>query len=108
MSKFMGVVGAMLIVGAGVGPAAYAESSESEMDRLAPPAFQTIAGTLEQIDGNVYVVAEYITNYRGEEIKDKETNVVVNNDTKLVNGLKSVGDAVRIEVRSSGLANSIE
>jgi hypothetical protein len=71
-------------------------------------AFQTIAGTLEQIDGNVYVVAEYITNYRGEEIKDKEMSVQVSSETKLVNGTKNVGDSVRIDVTSTGMANSIE
>ena len=106
--KFKAILGATLMSGAMLVPFAYAENLETVNDQAYKPAFQTIEGTLEQIDGNVFVVAEYVTNYRGEEIKDKEMNVYVSDETKLVHGAKSVGDPVRIEVTSGGLANSIE
>ena len=102
------ILGATLIAGAILVPLAYADNLESVNDETYKPAFQTIEGTLQQIDGNVFVVAEYITNYRGEEIKDKEMSVHVSTETRLVNGMKNVGDPVRIEVTSTGLANSIE
>src|SRR5689334_1016167 len=98
------ITGAMLVPV----PFAYADNLEIVNDESYKPAFQTIEGTLEQINGNVFVVAEYITNYRGEEIRDKEMSVYVSTETKLVNGMKNVGDPVRVELTSTGLANSIE
>ena len=105
MIKLMTVCGASVLCALSLAPMAAAETG---VNNSFDPAFQTIAGTLEQIDGNVYVVAEYITNYRGEEIKDKEMSVQVSSETKLVNGAKNVGDSVRIDVTSTGMANSIE
>ena len=103
--KLMTVLGASVLCGISMAPMA---AAETDVSSALDPAYQTIAGTLEQIDGNVYVVAEYITNYRGEEIKDKEMSVQVSSETKLVNGTKNVGDSVRIDVTSTGMANSIE
>ena len=106
--NFKAILGATLMSGAMLVPFAYAENLETVNDQAYKPAFQTIEGTLEQIDGNTFVVAEYITNYRGEEIKDKEMSVYVSMETKLVNGMKNLGDPVRVELTSTGLANSIE
>jgi hypothetical protein len=86
----------------------YAADLDSSMDTAPGPAFQTIEGKLRQIDGNVYVVDEYITNYRGEEIKDKEVQVYVSSETKKLHGNKRVVDKVRVEVTRGGFANSIE
>jgi hypothetical protein len=106
--NFMAILGAILLFAAMIVPFAYADNVETDGDQSLTPAFQTIEGTLEQIDGNVYVVAQYITDYRGEEVKEKEMSVYVSSETKLVHGVKNVGDPVRIEVTSRGVANSIE
>ena len=86
----------------------YAADDDSTVDTAPGPAFQTIEGKLKAINGNVYVVDEYITNYRGEEIKEKEVQVYVNSETKKVHGGKKVGDKIRVEVTRGGFANSIE
>jgi hypothetical protein len=109
MKKLMAVLGLTLMLGAGPVAFVYAEDLDADMDSSASElTFQTIEGTLEQIDGTTLVVAEYITNYRGEEIKDKEMRVQVNDNTKLIHGTKSVGDPVRVDVTSAWVATSIQ
>ena len=83
-------------------------AANSDLETSPGPAFQTVEGKLNKIDGNVYVVDEYITDYRGEEVKEKEVRVYVNNETKKPHGNKKVGDKVRVEVTRNGFANSVQ
>lgn len=88
----------------------YAEDSKSAatLETKPGPAYLTIDGKLRKIDGNVYVVEQSITDYRGEEIKENDVQVYVGNETRKPNGNKKVGDKIRVEVTSGGFANSIE
>ena len=108
MKTPMAIRALTLMFGLAVSSVLYAADVDSTMDTAPGPAYQTIEGKLKEIQGNVYVVDEYITNYRGEEIKDKEMRVYVTSETKHVHGNKSVGDKVRVEVTQGGFANSIE
>ena len=78
------------------------------LDTEPGPAFQTIDGKLSKIEGNVYVVEEYVTNYRGEDVKENEVRVYVGKETKKLTGNKKVGDKIRVEMTRGGFANSIE
>lgn len=108
MKSPMAILALMIMFGFTPATFAYAADSDSGLDTSPGPAFQTIEGKLKKIDGNVYVVDEYITNYRGEEVKDKEMQVYVSNETKKVHGNKKVGDHIRVEVTRGGFANSVE
>jgi hypothetical protein len=52
MKNLTAVSGAIVLLGVASGPFAYADT---DMEGSGSPASQTIAGTLEQIDGDVYV-----------------------------------------------------
>jgi hypothetical protein len=110
MKNTMAILTLTILVGATTAAFVYASDADSTaaMDTAPGPAFQTIEGTLKQIDGHVYVVEEYITNYRGEEVKDKEVRVYVGSETKKLHGNKRVGDKIRVEMTSGGFANSVE
>jgi hypothetical protein len=88
----------------------YADDSNlvAALDTKPGPAFQTIDGTVSKIDGNIYVVEQSITNYRGEEIKENEVRVYVSEATKKLHGKKKVGDKIRVELTRGGFANTIE
>ena len=88
----------------------YADDSKvvAALDTKPGPAFLTIDGKLTKIDGNVYVVEQSITNYRGEEVKENEVRVYVSKDTKKPHGNKKVGDKIRVELTRGGFANTIE
>ena len=108
MKSPMAILALTITFGIAAATMVYAAEVDSSMDTAPGPAFQTIQGKLKQIDGNVYVVDEYITNYRGEEVKDKEVQVYVSSETKKLHGNKRVGDKIRVEVTRGGFANSIE
>ncbi len=70
-----------------------------QMDSKPGPAFQTIDGKVQKIDGDVYTVEDY----NGNQIR-----LVVGKETKKLRGPKKVGDTVRAEVTRGGFANSIQ
>lgn len=70
-----------------------------QMDSKPGPAFQTIDGKVQNIDGEVYTVEDY----NGNQVR-----LVVGKDTKKLRGDKKIGDRVRAEVTRGGFANSIQ
>jgi hypothetical protein len=70
-----------------------------QMDSKPGPAFQTIDGKVQKIDGDVYTVEDY----NGNQVR-----LVVGKETKKLRGPKKVGDTVRAEVTRGGFANSIQ
>lgn len=63
------------------------------------PAFRTIGGTVNKIEGDMYVVQDY----EGNEVR-----LVVGNGTKKLRGSKKVGDTIRAEITRGHYANSIQ
>ena len=63
------------------------------------PAYQTVDGTLNKIDGNIYVMEDYT---------GKEMRLYVSKNTKKVRGEKKPGDSIRAEVTKGWHANSIQ
>ena len=59
------------------------------METAPGPAFEVFDGKLNKIEGNVYVVDRFITDYRGDEIQ-KQVRVYVNNATIQLRGNKRV------------------
>ena len=110
MKNTTAILAFTVLLGFGAATLVYASDSNSvaAMDTKPGPAFQTIDGKLSKIEGNVYVVEEYITNYRGEDVKENEVRVFVGKETKKLNGNKKVGDTIRVEMTRGGFANSIE
>ena len=110
MKTTRAILALTILLGFATAGIVYAEDSKSAatLDTKPGPAFLTIDGKLRKIDGNVYVVEQSITDYRGEEIKENDVHVYVGTDTRKPNGNKKVGDRIRVEVTSGGFANSIE
>ncbi len=63
------------------------------------PAYRTIGGKVNKIEGNTYVVQDYDGN---------EVRLVVGNGTKKLQGPKKVGDSIRAEITRGHYANSIQ
>lgn len=99
----IGVVVAAVVAtvfGASLAMAAGQQGQKSQpMDSKPGPAFQTIDGKVQKIDGEVYTVEDY----NGNQVR-----LVVGKDTKKLRGPKKVGDTVRAEVTRGGFANSIQ
>lgn len=110
MKYALALVRVVIVFGFASALPVYAADWESAdmMETAAGPAFETFDGTLSTIDGNVYVVDQFITDYRGEEIKEKQVRVLVTNETLKLHGDKQIGDRVRVEMTRGGFANSVE
>jgi hypothetical protein len=80
-------------------PVAESKKSGTVYDTKPGPAFQTVDGKLNKIDGNIYIVEDY---------SGKEMRLYVSKDTKKVRGEKKPGDSIRAEITKGGHANSIQ
>jgi hypothetical protein len=78
---------------------AESKKSGTTYDTKPGPAFQTVDGKLNKIDGNIYVVEDY---------SGKEMRLYVSKDTKKVRGEKKPGDSIRAEITKGWHANSIQ
>ena len=83
----------------GPGSDAQASGASAKPDTSSGPAYQTVDGKLNKIDGDVYVVQDYT----GREIR-----LHVSNDTIKLRGEKKPGDSIRAEVTKGWHANSIQ
>ena len=70
----------------------------SHHDERPGPAWMTLGGTVEKIEGNAYTVEDY----EGNRVK-----LYVGQGTKQTKP-KKVGDTLRAEITRSGFANSIQ
>jgi hypothetical protein len=84
---------------AGLVDAASSKKSGMTHDTKPGPAFQTVDGKLNKIDGSIYVVEDYT---------GKEMRLYVSKDTKKLKGEKKPGDLIRAEITKGGHANSIQ
>lgn len=118
INGFKGVMGVALIVGftmcfgAGL---ALAESQGQPTDTKPGPAFTTVDGKVDKIEGSVYTVQSQTTNYQNSASDQppatpnvSEVRIFVGKDTKKLRGEKKVGDRIRAEVTEGGFANSIQ
>ena len=63
---------------------------------------------LDESFSSITATTQNITNYRGEEVKDKEMRVYGGTETKKLHGNKRIGDKILVEVTRGGFANSVE
>ena len=103
MSIFLTIFACVLLtwIGNELTHAGSPNPESSEMNINTNPesaAFQTVDGTLLEIDGEFYVV---------EDFTGKQLRLHVGRDTVLLNGQKKPGDILRVEITKSGHAISI-
>jgi hypothetical protein len=89
------------LTGCAKGPESDAQASgaSAKPDTSAGPAYQTVDGKLNKIDGDVYVVQDHT---------GRELRLHVSNDTIKLRGEKKPGDPIRAEVTKGWHANSIQ
>lgn len=73
--------------------------NQGQHDTKPGPAWKTVGGTVQNIQGDAYTVEDY----EGNQVK-----LYVGQGTKQLRGSKKVGDTIRAEVTRGGFANSIQ